>query len=49
MSLIGVKSEYGLCSRNCTGLISVKNEKCVLYYICYLVYINFYGLYNIRA
>ena len=26
MTLIGVKSKYGSCSRNCTGLINVNNN-----------------------
>ena len=25
MTLIGVKSKYGSCSGNCTGLIKIKN------------------------
>ena len=26
MTLIGVKSKYGSCSRNCTGLININNS-----------------------
>ena len=27
MTLIGVKSKYGSCSGNCTGLININNKK----------------------
>ena len=27
MTLIGVKSKYGSCSRNCTGLININNKQ----------------------
>lgn len=32
MTLIGVKSKYGSCNGNCTGLIKFNNKKNRVYY-----------------
>jgi len=38
MTLIGVKSKYGSCSGNCTGLITINNTQYVKYIISYIYY-----------
>ena len=45
MTLIGVKSKYGSCSGNCTGLININNYNIKKY----IIVSGFYSLYSSTA
>ena len=49
MILIGVKSKYGSCSGNCTGLININNTPPFIKKLIFFSYMYLKGLYSSKA